>query len=113
LAVAAAARPADFPSKEDSPGEIAGDWFSEARETAWGPMRFEFRIGDDGRIGVTGTPAGAPGGEAYRRDGPYRLEGGRLVTPALNEGRPVRVRRQGDELHLEIDDGPEFRLRRR
>jgi hypothetical protein len=90
-----------------------GTWVSEMRETGWGPLRFEFRIGDDGRIDVTGTPPTDPEGEWYRRSGPYRLEGDRLVTPALNEGQPVHVRLRDGRLHLRIDDGLEFSLNRR
>jgi hypothetical protein len=76
-------------------------------------MRFVFQIGPDSRFEVTGTPANSHGGEEYRRSGPYRLAGDRLVTPALNEGRPVSVGLRGGQLLLKIDDGLEFRLRRR
>jgi hypothetical protein len=89
---------------------IQGTWASDVRETDWGPLRFTFRI-DDGRFEVTGAPVTPSGGEAYRR-GPYRLEGDRLVTPALNEGRPVRVRLSDGRLLLRIDEGLAFRLRR-
>jgi hypothetical protein len=75
-------------------------------------MRFEFRAGDESRFDVTGIPVDPSGGEAYRRSGPYRLEGNRLVTPALNEGRPTQVRLQGRQLLLKIDAGLEFLLRR-
>jgi hypothetical protein len=75
-------------------------------------MRFEFRIGDNRRFDVTGTPLTGPEDYAYRRGGPYRLEGNRLVSPAINEGRPVRVQLANGLLHLRIDDGLEFRLRR-
>ena len=76
-------------------------------------MRFEFRIGDDNRFDVIGTPLTGPEGDAYRRSGPYRLEGNRVVSPAIDEGRPVRVQLENGLLHLKIDAGLEFRLRRK
>ena len=93
--------------------EIVGTWASPVRETGSGPMTFEFRFGEDGRFDVTGTPIVPSSAEAYRRGGPYRLEAGLLVTPALDDGRPVRLRLVGGQLLLEIDDGPAFRLDRR
>jgi hypothetical protein len=95
------------------PPGIGGTWVSEVRETEWGPLRFEYHIGDDGRFDVTGTPLTHPDGEVYRRSGPYRLQGDRLVTPALNEGQPVDVRLRDNQLLLRIDDGLEFRLQRK
>jgi len=83
------------------------------RETEWGPLRFEFLVGADGRFEVAGTPVTQSKGEVYRRSGRYRLEGDRLVTPALNEGRQVQVRLWQGQLHLKIDDGLGFRLRRK
>ncbi len=80
------------------------------RETRWGPMRFEFRIGGDNRFAVTGTPSNAPDGEVYRRTGPYRLEQDGLITPALNEGRPVHVEIRDGLLILTIDDALDFHL---
>ncbi len=76
-------------------------------------MRFEFRVGGDSHFDVTGTPVNPSGDEVYRRSGRYRLEGDRLVTPALNEGRPTQVRLRGGRLLLKIDDGLEFLLRRK
>jgi hypothetical protein len=75
-------------------------------------MRFEFRIGDDSQFDVTATALNAPEGEVYRRSGPYRLEADRLVTPALNDGQPVRVRLSDGLLFLTIGDTLGFRLRR-
>ena len=83
------------------------------RETDWGPMRFEFRISNGSRFDVTGSPSTLLEGEVYRRSGPYRLEGDRLVTPAVNGGHPVHVRLRDGQLLLKIDDGLEFRLRRK
>ena len=95
------------------PPGFAGTWVSEVRPTDWGPMHFEFHIGGDGRFDVTGTPLPSPEGEVYRHGGPYRLEGGRLVTPALNDGQPVDVRLRQGRLLLRIDDRLEFRLQPR
>lgn len=83
------------------------------RDTDWGPMQFVFRIGTEGILDITGTPAGSnPSGQVYRRSGPYRLVGGRLVSPAIHEGRPVEVRPKDGELILIVDKTLWFRLRR-
>jgi hypothetical protein len=97
----------------DVPQGIRGTWVSAVRETTWGPMRFEIGIGDDSRLDLTGTPLIGPEDEVYRRSGPYRLEEDRLITPAVNEGQPVHFRLRDGLLHLTIDDGLEFRLRRK
>lgn len=76
-------------------------------------MRFEFGIGPDGWFDVTCIPADTAAREVYRRSGPYRLEGSRLISPAINEGQPVQLRPDGDELVLIVDDSLWFRLRRR
>lgn len=85
---------------------------SEVRDTDWGPMRFTFRIGSDGQFEVTGTPTGPSPGQVYRRSGPYHLAGGRLISPAIHEGKPVDVRPDDDGLVLTVDETLWFRLRR-
>ena len=75
-------------------------------------MRFRFRIGSDGTMDVTGTPANGSGADVYRRSGPYRLDGDRLVSPAVNQGRPVQIRLQRGILFLIIDENLVFQLRR-
>jgi hypothetical protein len=92
--------------------EIVGTWTSEVRETKQGPMLFEFRIGSDGKMDVTGTPAKGSEAEVFRRSGSYRLDGEQLVSLAVNEGRPVQVRLQAGILYLTIDKTLVFRLRR-
>jgi hypothetical protein len=74
-------------------------------------MTFVFRLEGDGYLEVTGTPVGR-GGEKFLRYGPYRLEGDRLVSPALNEGRPIQVALQNGGVTLTIDEMLSFRLRR-
>jgi len=96
----------------DPPGLIVGTWLSEVRQTDGGLMTFSFHIGDDGRMEVTGSPVPPSTGKIYRRSGPYHLEGRQLVTPALNEGKPVEVWLQDGKLALEIDPSLTFRLRR-
>ena len=75
-------------------------------------MRFEFRFGPDGRIDVLGTPGPNTGADVYRKSGPYRWDEGQLITPALNEGKPVQVELQVDRLMLRIDERLSFDLRR-
>ena len=53
----------------DLAGEIIGTWISEVRQTRHGPMTFAFRIGADGTMEVTGTPASGSGVEMFRRSG--------------------------------------------
>ncbi len=89
---------------------ITGTWISDLRDTTWGPMRFEFRIDNRGGFEVTGTPSNAPEDEQYRRTGTYRLDGDHLITPALNDGRPVHVQLRDGLLILTIDDALEFHL---
>jgi hypothetical protein len=74
-------------------------------------MSFVFRLETDGYLEVIGTPLG-PGGEEFRRHGPYRLEGGQLVSPELNEGRPIQVALHNGRVTLTIDETLSFRLRR-
>ncbi|MBX6315634.1 MAG: hypothetical protein IRY99_22380 [Isosphaeraceae bacterium] len=93
--------------------QLVGTWVSEVRETKWGPMRFEFRIGADGLFEVIGTPAGPSPEEVYRRRGPYCLEGGQLISPAIHEGQPVQVRPEDGGLVLIVDETLSFRLRRK
>ncbi len=54
-------------------------------------MTFELRFGEDGQLHLTGTPAKGSRVEVFRRNGPFRLNGEELVSPALNEGQPVHV----------------------
>ena len=61
---------------------------------------------------VIGTPEPPSAGRVYRRSGPYHLKGRQLVTPALNEGKPVEVWLEDGKLALEIDPSLTFRLRR-
>ena len=96
----------------NQPGEIVGIWTSEVRETKHGPMTFVFQIGSDRTMDVTGTAANGSGAEVFRRRGPYRLDGEKLVSPAVNEGRPVQVRLQAGTLFLTIDESLVFQLRR-
>ena len=94
------------------PRDIVGTWVSDVRETGWGPLRFEFRFETDGRFTVVGTPVDSEGEAPYRRSGPYRLDGDRLITPALNEGEAVLVALEQGRLLLTINEGLRFRLRR-
>ena len=87
-----------------------GTWVSGERQTKHGPMTFVFRLEADGSLEVVGTPVGR--GEEFRRSGPYRLEGGRLVSPALNEGRPIQVALHDGGVTLTIDEALSLRLRR-
>ena len=75
-------------------------------------MRFEFRFGADGRIDVLGTLGPNTSADVYRKSGPYRWDEGQLITPALNEGKPVQVELQVDRLMLRIDERLSFDLRR-
>jgi hypothetical protein len=93
------------------PEEFVGTWVSGQRQTKHGPMTFVFRLEGDGYLEVIGTPVGG-GGEEFRRYGPYRLEGGRLVSPALNEGQPIQVALSDGRVTLTIDETLSFRLRR-
>jgi hypothetical protein len=74
-------------------------------------MSFEFRFAADGHLEVIGAPPGRYG-EVYRRSGSYRVEGGRLVTPALNEGQPIPATLHDGRLTLTFDEALSFRLRR-
>jgi hypothetical protein len=89
---------------------IVGTWVSDPQPTRWGPMWLTFEIGVDDRLKIIGTPPDA--NWLYRREGPYRLDGDRLITSVLNEGEPVRVRAADGELVLVINDELWFRLRR-
>jgi hypothetical protein len=92
---------------------IIGNWLSDERQTAWGPMRFEFRFGVDTQLDVMGTTSSAGTNGVYERHGAYRLTNAILITPALNEGEPVRISLRDDQLTIKIDDTLEFRLKRR
>jgi hypothetical protein len=61
---------------------------------------------------VTGTPVETPDADRYERSGPYRLEGDRLITPALKEGQAIRVEPRDGGLLLTISDALRFQLRR-
>ncbi len=82
------------------------------RETKHGAMTFKFRIGRDGTMDVTGMPANGSGADVFQRSGPYRLDGDRLLSPAVNDGRPVQVRLHAGILVLTIDETLVFQLRR-
>jgi hypothetical protein len=125
LASAVAGPEADLNSDETDSGQvpeqsqdaplattILGRWVCGERDTTRGPMRFTFSIGADGWFDVTGIPANDEQREEFRRGGPYRLEGNHLICAAVNEGRPIRVRREEDRLVLKFDERLEFRLRR-
>jgi hypothetical protein len=93
-------------------GDVAGTWVSAERRTDQGMMTFTFQIDGDGHLEITGTPGRTAVGDEYFRSGVYRLEGNTLSSPVLNDGRPVRIERQGDQLVLTIDETLAFRLRR-
>ena len=80
------------------------------RESARGQLGFEFRFSGTGRIDVLGVPLKGEAGDVYRKSGGYRLEDGNIVTPALNEGQPVRIRLRRDKLLLEINERLSFVL---
>jgi hypothetical protein len=61
---------------------------------------------------VIGIPASPEKREACQRHGDFRIEGDWLITPAVNEGQPVHIRRQGRDLILTIDGNLRFRFRR-
>ena len=92
---------------------IRGNWITDVRETDWGPLRFEFQFSDDGRLDVMGTPTSPSDDDAYKRSAEYRWDGNLLLSPALNEGRPVHVELRDGQLLVAIDGGIEFRLRTR
>jgi len=75
-------------------------------------MTFELRFGEDGQLHLTGTPAKGSRVEVFRRNGPFRLNGEELVSPALNEGQPVHVHVQAGILILRIDESLVLELRR-
>ena len=75
-------------------------------------MRFEFRFGADGRIDVLGTLGPNTSADVYRKNGPYRWDEGQLITPALNEGKPVQIELQDDWMMLWIDKRLSFDLKR-
>jgi hypothetical protein len=95
----------------DLAAAICGDWVSEVHQSARGPMTFQVRIGPE-RLEVTGTPARGSSAEVFRRSGKYHLDGSLLVTPALNEGRPVSVAVRGGRLAVTIDASLSLVLRR-
>ena len=100
----------DGASGADLSTKILGNWTSEMRETKLGPMTFNFRFGNDGTMEVTGTPKYAADKELFQRSGTYQMDGHQLVTPALNEGHPVRLWLENGKLALQIDEALEFRL---
>lgn len=75
-------------------------------------MSFEFYMNGDGTMEVVGTPATGSNTEVYRRSGAYRIEAGQIVSAAINEGRPVRIRMKDRMLVLTIDESHVFYLRR-
>jgi hypothetical protein len=75
-------------------------------------MTFEFRIGNDGTIEVTGQPVSGSYADVFQRSGSYRLDGEYLSSPVLNEGQPIRVRLQAGVLFLSFDESLMFQLRR-
>jgi hypothetical protein len=75
-------------------------------------MSFAFEIGADGQLAVIGTPVDAAAAWHYHREGPYRLDGDQLVTPALNEGLPVTVRSANSGLVIAVTDDLWLWLRR-
>lgn len=91
--------------------KLSGIWASEVRQTILGLLNFEFTF-RDGWFEVIGvTPEMRE--EAYRRSGPYRIEGKTLVSSAINEGRPVDFHFEEGELVLKIEDVLRFRLKRK
>ncbi len=95
------------------PSQIIGTWTSNVRDTLHGAMWFEFRVGEDGSFEVTGTPTAPTTEKVFQRSGPYLLQGNQLVSPAINEGRPVQVGLETGDLVVKIDEELEFRLRRK
>jgi hypothetical protein len=95
------------------PDGIIGIWVSDERDTNRGRTSFEFSIKSDGTLDVLGRPLDGAVEKEFRRHGPYRLDGNKLITPALNEGQPVQVWLEGGHLMLVIDHDLNFRLRRK
>jgi len=91
---------------------VPGDWVSPPTDTRLGRLRFRFQFDDDGQFEVRGNRSDAPNEPSYVRQGHYRLDRGRLISPALNDGRPVTLVTDGEALELRIDERLTFRLRR-
>jgi len=97
----------------DATADVRGHWISDATDSKLGTMRLTFRIGSDGMFEVVGVSTANAKTELYRRRGPYQLRGAQLISPVINEGEPVHVRRHGEDLLIEISDTLSIRLARR
>jgi len=93
-------------------GDVVGTWVSDVRPTAHGPMSFRFRLAADGNLEISGKSEGTAREIDYHRSGSYSLNGDRLRTSVINEGRPAHVRLREGQLFLTIDETLAFRLRR-
>lgn len=90
---------------------LRGVWLSDVYDSKLGRMSFEFEIGEDGWFNVTGYPEDGSEVE-YRRHERYQLDSGKLISPAINEGKPVHFHRSGDDATLIIDETLKIPLRR-
>lgn len=89
-----------------------GDWTCEQRETKLGRLRFRFRFCIDGQFEITGIGNDESAVAIYRPNGRYVVVGSQWTSSAINDGRLVELRRDGDDLIFVVDEKLEFRLRR-
>jgi hypothetical protein len=95
-----------------APDWLLGDWISDVQQTKLGPLRFWFKFGRDRRFKVTGFSAGSMTAEVYRRAGTYEVRESQFFSAAINDGLPVKLEQQGDNLIFAIDEASWLELYR-
>ena len=97
-----------------SEGRLMGVWISDTTETEWGPARLQLQFGTNGLLGVsmlapTEDPKVLPGAAA---EGKYSVQGKRIISDAINKGKPVQFQFEGEVLVIYGGSEPAMRLKR-
>ncbi|MCI0641416.1 MAG: hypothetical protein L0Y72_08655 [Gemmataceae bacterium] len=87
---------------------VIGTWSSPVRQTTLGELDFAFHFNGDGSFLILGYSPERT--ERYRRMGIFQIEGNQLHSHDLNEGEPIRISVQDEQLHLRFDDQLAFAL---
>ena len=92
---------------------LVGVWISDQTETEWGPAKLRLQFSADGKLAVSMIPptgSSKPGPGAAEAD--FEVRGRHLISDAINKGKAVEFRFDGEFLVIGGESGLAMRLKR-